>query len=343
MSAYVYLKKGYRLSSATRFWFIVSLLLILPILVLSLFIGPVNLSFSDTWSDDLLTQRVLWELRFPRLLVVSLAGALLALAGAVVQSLFRNPLADPGLIGVSAGAALAAVAWQVFAIQFSSGSLGYIGMPFAAFLGGMLVTLFVIRLARTSSGVSSLTILLAGIAVNAFAGAGIAGLKYLSDSMTLRQVTFWLMGSVQTVSWGVVILLSLLTILVVPYFFRVSGQLNLLLLGEQQAQLLGLDVSRLQRQLVLITALIVGVVVSVVGLIGFVGLVVPHIVRLLLGPDNRILIPFSCVLGAGFMLSADLLSRTLISPAELPIGLITAMVGAPIFLLILVYQRRETA
>lgn len=328
------------MTSAARRILLLSSLLLLPLLVLALLLGPIPLGFADLFKDEPLTQRVLWELRFPRLLIVMLTGALLAVAGAVVQALFRNPLADPGLIGVSGGAALAAVAWQVLAVYIPVQFVAYIGMPIAAFAGGVLVTMFVIAISRSAVGVSSLTLLLAGIAINALAGAGISGLKYLTDSLTLRQVTFWLMGSVQTVSWWAVGVLGLLAVLAAPYLFRISGQLNLLLLGEQQAQLLGVEVDKLQLRLVLLTALIVGVVVSLVGLIGFVGLVVPHIVRLLFGPDNRILIPFCAVFGAMFLLLSDMLSRTLISPAELPIGLLTALIGAPVFLGILIHQRK---
>ena len=303
--------------------------------------GAVSLSLGDVWSGDEVARRVVLEIRLPRALLVMLAGGLLAVTGAVIQSLFRNPLADPGLIGVSAGAALAAVGWQVAVTLLGGGLLVSLGMPLAAFLGGMLVTLLVMRIAQTTEGVSSITLLLAGVAINAMAGAGIAGLKYLSDSMTLRQVTFWLMGNVQGVGWWHVVLLTIVAVVCIPWVLRFASVLNLLLLGEQQAQLLGVDTQRTYRQLVLMTALVVGSVVSLVGMIGFVGLVVPHVIRLLFGPDNRQLLPLSFLLGAGLLLFADLLSRTLVAPAELPIGLITALVGSPVFLLMIRAGRRR--
>ena len=320
----------------------ISAWVLLPVLMLlSLLNGSAVLSLSDIWEGSDLSRRILYELRLPRVLLVMLSGGLLAIAGAVVQALFRNPLADPGLIGVSGGAALAAVAWQVVAsAALGSGIWVSAGTPLAAFAGGMLVTFFVIRIARNTSGISALTLLLTGIAINAIAGAGIAGLKYLSDSMTLRQVTFWLMGNVQGASWWAVLMLLLISVIFVPVLIRHAVRLNLLLLGEQQALLLGIDVEKTQRRLVLITALMVGAVVSMVGLIGFVGLVVPHLVRLVNGPDNRFLLPMSFLLGALLLLLADLVARIIAAPAELPIGLITALIGGPVFLFMIAYQQR---
>ncbi|WP_372742450.1 FecCD family ABC transporter permease [Neptunomonas sp.] len=320
----------------------ISAWVLLPVLMLlSLLNGSAVLSLSDIWEGRDLSRRILYELRLPRVLLVMLSGGLLAIAGAVVQALFRNPLADPGLIGVSGGAALAAVAWQVVAsAALGSGIWVSAGTPLAAFAGGMLVTFFVIRIARNTSGISALTLLLTGIAINAIAGAGIAGLKYLSDSMTLRQVTFWLMGNVQGASWWAVLMLLLISVIFVPVLIRHAVRLNLLLLGEQQALLLGIDVEKTQRRLVLITALMVGAVVSMVGLIGFVGLVVPHLVRLVNGPDNRFLLPMSFLLGALLLLLADLVARIIAAPAELPIGLITALIGGPVFLFMIAYQQR---
>jgi iron complex transport system permease protein len=323
------------------FWVVVLMLLPL-IMLLSLLNGSAALSLTDLWSGSDLTRRILYELRLPRILVVMLCGGLLAISGAVVQALFRNPLADPGLIGVAGGAALAAVTWQVVvSATLGAGVWLSVGMPLAAFLGGMLVTFLVIRIARNASGISSLTLLLTGIAINTIAGAGIAGLKYLSDSMTLRQVTFWLMGNVQAASWWAVLLLLIISIVFVPVLVRHAGTLNILLLGEQQALLLGVDVEKTQRRLVVITALIVGAVVSMVGLIGFVGLVVPHLVRLINGPDNRFLLPMSFLSGALLLLIADLVARNVAAPAELPIGLITALIGGPVFLFMITYRQRE--
>ncbi|MBV1788910.1 iron ABC transporter permease [Marinobacterium sp. D7] len=320
------------------------MLLILALLLVSLFslnYGALELG-PQAWLDPLGDQgRVLYQLRLPRLLLSLFAGALLATTGAAAQALFRNPLADPSLIGVSAGASLAVVTLMVlFGGWLLEHRLDALLLPLAAFVGGLASTLLVVRLSRTLSGISVTTLLLTGMAINAIAIAGIGGLKYLSDSQTLRQASFWLLGNLSADGWMPVLVLMAVALPVLLLLAREGRELNLLLLGVSQAQLLGVDVQSLQRRLVLLCALGVGAVVAFGGLISFVGLIVPHLMRLLCGPDNRHLLLHCALLGALFMALADLLSRVLVSPAELPVGILTALIGGPFFLSILVYRLR---
>lgn len=314
-------------------------LLILALLLAclaSLNLGAFDIS-PDAWiTPDSDAGRVLYQLRLPRLLLTLFAGALLGATGAAAQALFRNPLADPSLIGVSAGSALAVVSLMVLAGGWLRlHGIDLLAMPLAAFGGGLATTMLVMRLARTLSGVSVTTLLLTGMAVNAIASAGIGMLKYLADGVSLRQASFWLLGNLAVEGWLPVLVLMTIAFPVLMLLAREGRELNVLLLGVPQAQLLGVDVESLQRRLVLLCALGVGAVVAFGGLIGFVGLIVPHLVRLLCGPDNRYLLPHSALLGALFLVVADLLSRLLVAPAQLPIGILTALVGGPFFLLIL--------
>ncbi|NVK39617.1 MAG: iron chelate uptake ABC transporter family permease subunit [Oceanospirillaceae bacterium] len=316
------------------------LLLLPPVMLLSLLVGPVSLTPEQLLIPGSRDFLILFELRLPRLLLSLFAGALLALTGASIQALFRNPLADPGLIGISAGAALAAVAALVFGGHWLLGALGPLLLPLSAFVGGLAVTALVARIARTPQGISVTTMLLAGIALNSIAAAAIGVMKYFSDELTLRQVTFWLLGNLHRTDWSSALLLTALALPVLVLLLREGQMLNLLLLGEQQARLLGVVTHRLQRRLVLLVALGVGAVVSLGGLIGFVGLVVPHLIRLMCGPDNRALMPLSAMMGAVLLTLADVVSRVLVSPAELPIGIVTALVGGPFFLFMILYRQR---
>lgn len=314
--------------------------LCLPLVVLlALNTGEVGIVAAELWQPHSLSQQVLFELRLPRLLLTLLGGALLGVTGAAIQAMFRNPLADPSLIGVSAGAGLAAVAVLVFGAELVARA-GVLVLPLSAFLGGLGATWLVARIARSLDGVSVTTMLLVGIAVNAIAASAISGMKYFSDAFTLRQVVFWLMGGLQYQGWREVAVLALVALPVLVGLSLQGAVLNLLLLGERQAALLGVSVIRCHRILILLSALGVGAVVAVGGMIGFVGLVVPHLVRLLVGPDNRYLLPLSALLGALFLTLADVAARSLIAPAELPLGVVTALVGGPFFLLMIIYRRR---
>ena len=282
-------------------------------------------------------QAVLNSIRLPRVLLAVIVGAALAVSGAALQGLFRNPLADPGLIGISSGAALA-VALMIVIIGPLPGILGLYGLSIAAFMGGLLTSIVIFRFAGLTGASSVTYILLAGIAINALASAGTGFLAYLSDDQELRSLTFWTMGSLGGALWpGVLICVSL----VIPATFvlyRNAQRLNILLLGESEARHLGVDSERLKRNIIICTAISVGAAVAVSGIIGFVGLVIPHLIRLTLGPDHRLLIPASALLGAIILIIADTVSRTLLAPAEIPVGIFTSLIGGPFFLWLLIKQ-----
>lgn len=281
---------------------------------------------------------VFFNIRLPRLVLGLTAGAGLGLAGALMQGLFRNPLADPGLIGVSSGAALAA------GVSIVMGSLWFPDLPRAlgswtlvlmAFAGGLSVTVLIYLLSRGEGGTRVGLMLLAGIAVNALAGAGLGLLSFLATDEQLRNLQFWLLGSLGGARWSAVALVSAITLIAGGAGLGLARALNALALGEAQAVLLGVPVERVKLIAIVVTALVVGAVTATTGIIGFVGLVAPHMVRLLGGPDHRWLLPGSALLGAVLVLLADAVARTVLQPAELPLGVITAMVGVPFFLLLL--------
>lgn len=282
-------------------------------------------------------QIVVVELRLPRVLLAIVVGALLAQSGAVMQGLFRNPLADPGIVGVSSGAAVGAIV----AIAWLAPSLGYWAIPVCAFVGGLMTTFLVYGLAKTRDGTSVMLILLAGIAIAAIAGALIGFISYFSNDQTLRDLSLWQMGSLAggdqlnlTIAFGAFVLLAIA-------FQRRAAALNALLLGEAEARYLGIAVEKLKIELIVLTAVGVGVAVSCSGIIGFVGLVVPHIIRMISGPDHRILLPLSAVCGALLLVFADLIGRLVVQPAELPIGIVTALIGAPFFIFLLLQMKRN--
>ncbi|WP_177454501.1 iron ABC transporter permease [Pseudomonas sp. Irchel 3E13] len=321
---------------------------------LSLALGPVSLPLMDTLraglrllglpvNGDGLEQAelILGQIRLPRTLLGLAVGAVLALAGVAMQGLFRNPLADPGLVGVSSGAALGAAVAIV-------GSAWVGGVPEAiapyllslcAFLGGLGVTALVYRLGRRDGQTSVSTMLLAGIALTALASSAVGLFTYLADDATLRTLTFWNLGSLNGASYQRLWPLVLVATAVALWLPRRAEALNALLLGESEARHLGIEVESLKRELVFCTALGVGAAVAAAGLIGFVGLVVPHLVRLLSGPDHRVLLPASLLAGASLLLFADLIARLALAPAELPIGIVTAFIGAPFFLYLLLRGR----
>lgn len=337
-----------------RSLFIALGLLLALALLLSLALGPVSLPLLDACkaalrllglplSGDGLEQAelIIGQIRMPRTLLGLAVGAVLALSGVAMQGLFRNPLADPGLVGVSSGAALGA------AIAIVGGaSLG--GLPDAiapyllsasAFAGGLVVTALVYRLGSRNGQTSVSTMLLAGIALTALAGAMIGLFTYLADDATLRTLTFWNLGSLNGASYTRLWPLLVVTIGVGLWLPKRAKALNALLLGESEARHLGFDVERVKRELVFCTALGVGAAVAAAGMIGFIGLVVPHLVRLLVGPDHRVLLPASALAGAALLLFADVVARLVLAPAELPIGIVTALIGAPFFLYLLLRGR----
>lgn len=297
------------------------------------------------WDDPSITdaqRAVVMTVRVPRVLLALLAGAGLACAGVMMQALFRNPLADPALIGVSAGAALGAVATIVLGatlLQGLSKALGVWTLPTAAFVGALVTATLVFKLSSRDGQVDATTMLLCGIAVNALTGAGIGLLTYLATDEQLRNLTFWSLGSLGAASWSSLLGAAPAIVLMVLVGPWLAHQLNALLLGESEALHLGVAVERLKRVVVALTAASAGAVVAVCGVIGFVGLVAPHMARLLVGPDHRYVLPLASLIGATLLTAGDLVARTAVRPAELPIGILTAFMGAPFFLWLL--RRRQ--
>lgn len=279
---------------------------------------------------------VILDLRLPRTLLALMVGAILAQSGAVMQGLFRNPLADPGIIGASIGAALGAA---LVIVLLPTSMQGYL-LPIAAFLGALVITLLVFKLAQDDRGTSVVMLLLAGVAVTAFVGAVMGFLNVIADDQALRDITLWQMGSVAQASNESLALCFLVLLATAMYIQHHAQALNALLLGESEARHLGIDVEHLKIKLIVAATIGVGVTVSIAGNIGFIGLVVPHLVRMLCGPDHRILLPLSALIGAVLLLAADISARLLMIPRELPVGLLTAALGAPFFVILLIKQRR---
>lgn len=288
-------------------------------------------------SLDQMQETVLTQIRLPRVLLAGLVGAGLAVSGASMQGLFRNPLADPGLIGVSSGAALAVAVLIVLGGKFA-GTLGLYGMSVAAFSGGLVASLLIFRIAATSGTFSVTYLLLAGIAINALSGAATGFLTYLSDDQQLRTFTFWTMGSLGGALWPSVIVAASIILPTIFILMRYARSLNVLMLGEDEAKHLGVKTKDLKRVVVICAALCVGASVAVSGMIGFIGLLVPHLIRLMISSDHRQLIPLAAVLGAVLLILADTLARVVVAPSEMPVGVLTSMIGGPFFLWLLVRQ-----
>ncbi|MCJ0763785.1 FecCD family ABC transporter permease [Variovorax terrae] len=278
------------------------------------------------------------NIRLPRLLLGMAAGAGLGMAGALMQGLFRNPLADPGLIGISSGAALAAGVTIVLGSWWFPElprTLGSWTLVLMAFLGGLAVTLLIYALSQSQGGTRMGLMLLAGVAINALAGAGLGLLSFMASDEQLRSLQFWLLGSLGGARWSAVALVAGVVLAAVCAGLAWARPLNAIALGEPQAALLGVDVERVKRRVVAVTALAVGAVTATTGIIGFVGLIAPHWVRLIAGPDHRVVLPGSALLGAALVLAADAVARTVAQPAELPLGVLTAFIGVPMFLVML--------
>lgn len=322
------------------------------LLLISLLVAASNGPFALSWRDvlqrgtgdagDISGAEVFWHIRAPRLAMGLLAGSALGVAGAMVQGLFRNPLADPGLIGVQAGAALGAAAFIVLlplagwtVAGFHTGWLGVGGTMLGAFATALLTTALVWRLARQHGQVAVTRLLLVGVAVNALAGSALGLLTHFATDTQLRALTFWMLGSLAPSHWlavACVLPAVLLTCALAP---RLAAPLDALSLGEAQATLSGVNVASLQRRCVALAALAVAAVTAVIGMVGFIGLLAPHLVRLLCGPSHRAVLPGSALLGASLVLLADTAARTALAPAEMPLGVLTGLIGAPTFLWLL--------
>ncbi len=304
-----------------------------------------KLSLSST-EPDALSRTVIWDLRMPRVIMAAAVGASLSLSGAVMQGLFRNPLADPGIIGVSSGAAAGGVLAILLGGVIAQTLPDFVqyALPTFAIAGGVGVTFLIYRLSSIGGRTHIATMLLTGIAVNALAAAliGFAVTRFADDAQ-IRSITFWTLGSLMGATWQSALTVTGVAVAGSLYILRQGRALNAFLLGESEAFQLGVSVQTVKRILIFISAAMVGITVAGCGIIGFIGLVVPHMVRLTLGPDHRWLLPGSCVLGAATLLLADFGARTLVAPAELQIGILTALIGGPFFLFLLMAQKRRFA
>lgn len=285
---------------------------------------------------------VVWSIRLPRVLLGIGVGSGLAMAGVVLQGLFRNPLADPALVGVTSGAAFGATLMIVLGTtcwpQLAQ-RLGLFTLPAAALAGGLAVTCLIYRLAMRNGLTALPTMLLAGIAINALLGAAIGAMSFIASDQQLRTLTFWSLGSLGNASWDIIALQMPVLLIAIVGMWALRKPLNALILGEAEASHLGVRMQSLKRAAIFWVALAVAVAVAFTGMIGFIGLAAPHIVRLLIGADHRFVMPGAALLGASLILAADLLARTLVAPAEIPVGILTALLGAPFFLLLLRRQR----
>lgn len=284
-------------------------------------------------------ETIIWLIRLPRVVLAALVGASLAIAGAVFQGLFRNPMADPYIIGVSSGASLGAAVAIVFSVDINI--LGLSAVPLLAFIGALLTLIVVYRLSKVGGKVAVLTLLLAGIAVSSLLSAAVSLLMFLGGEK-LHQLIFWLMGSFSGRQWNYVKM-------GIPYFFLgltavffYARDLNAMLLGEEPAQHLGIDVENVKKILLVGASLLTAAAVSCGGVIGFIGLIIPHIVRIMIGPDHRILLPAVAFIGAISLVAADAIARTVLAPMEIPVGIITTLCGGPFFIYLL-RQRKNKA
>lgn len=287
---------------------------------------------------------VLSIVRIPRVMMGVFVGAALGISGAAIQGVFRNPLAEPGLIGISAGASLmSSLIIMLEATLFAGMSLmaGYYLLPVSAFIGAAVASVLVYNISKTNGKPNIATMLLAGIAINALAGALTGLISFMADDQQLRNITFWMLGSLAGTTLQTLFVVApfiLIPVFILPFQGKM---LNAFVLGESQAEQLGMRPSVIKRRVVLLATLAVGAAVSVSGIIGFVGLLVPHIIRLIGGVDNRYVLPASAIMGALVLTVADMLSRILLPPIELPIGVITALLGTPVFIYILVKDKKK--
>lgn len=329
----------------------VGLVVLIVVVLFSAATGAVTVPPAAWWSmltggvqHDARQEAVLMVVRLPRVLLAVLAGAALAVGGAAMQALFRNPLADPSIIGISSGAGLMAALAISVTVPFAAVIGAWaapIALPIMAFVGALGSALLVFGIARDGRRTNVAAMLLAGIGVTAIAGALTGMLTYMASNEQLRSITFWMLGSLGGADRTAITIMLVAVPLPMLLILRLNRQLNALALGEQQARLIGVDAERVKRIIIVCTAIMVGASVALCGVIGFLGLVVPHVARMMGGADNRYVLPASMLGGAVLLCLADTLARTIAAPAEIPIGVITALCGAPVFLFLLVRNKRE--
>lgn len=314
-----------------------------PWQVLAILLHKIHIPLPVSYSSNM--EAVLLIIRLPRVVLGILTGAGLALAGAALQGLFRNPLADPGLIGISAGASVGAVLMIVFQailpLWLNTGWLHYYAMNIAAFCGAFIAAWLIIRIARTNSGSAVTMMLLGGIAINALCMSFTWLMAYVSTNEQMRSIIFWTMGSLGGATWETVMAVSPFILVPVIFLPQLAEALNVFALGENEAKHIGVKVEALKLKLLLLSTMVVAASVAVAGVIGFVGLVIPHIIRQFTGPSYKILFPCAALAGAILLTVADLFSRTVAAPAELPVGIVTAILGAPFFIWLIMKEKRS--
>lgn len=321
-----------------RLYFAICILFLAVTVILSISLGSVNMTMAEIINTLLgrsggTQSIILLKLRLPRTLQAAVVGFGLAIAGTFFQGLFRNPMADPYVLGISSGAAFGATIGIVL-------GYGFFGIGFTAFLTALATICTVYVIAKQGTKISMTTMLLAGITLSTFLHSIISLMMLLAHDQ-LSRIVFWTMGGFGYISWREVIFSVPLIILSAGLLFFYARDLNVLITGDEAAEHLGIDTERLKKIILVIGSLITAVSVSISGIIGFVGLIVPHIARLIIGPDNRVLVPFSALFGAGFMVLADTLARILIRPSEMPVGIITAALGGPFFIYLLVKNKKQ--
>ncbi|MCG3692246.1 FecCD family ABC transporter permease [Aliarcobacter butzleri] len=331
---------------------VIFLILLIISMALNLTIGAFGISTNEILNtlfkpeENKIYYQVIMDIRLPRIILAVLVGIAFGISGAMMQTLFKNPLADPGLIGVSAGASAGVVIFMLFGNFLPNfiydGFLSYLSLPFSAFLGAIITIFIIYKLSTVYNKVAVTVMLLAGIAINAMLGAIVGLFTYVSTEEELKSFTFWTMGSLA--DGNIKVIFTLIPIVLTTYLFAHNKkvELNLMLLGEDEAKNSGVNTEKLKKMIILFVSLSIGASVAFCGIIGFIGLVVPHIARLIVGSNHKFFIPLSAILGAFVLLWADSLSRTIIAPAELPIGIITAILGAPFFLWLLLKNRQNS-
>lgn len=308
--------------------------------ITTLFLNGIGITDTET---SFQSYSIFWHIRLPRVCFGLLIGSTLSVAGAGLQGLFRNPLADPGLVGISSGAVLFTALFIVFGFQTSNTFLHNFGLSFFTFFGATLTTFLIFKLASRNNTTNVANMLLAGIAINALCSSGTGFLFFLAEDDQLRDLTFWTLGSLGGASWDLVLTLLPIALITIVFIPSLAKKLDAFTLGEEDAECLGVNVQKMKITLIILVALGVGVCVAFSGTIGFVGLVVPHIIRLTIGSNHYALFILSAILGGTLLCFADLACRLLVVPAELPIGILTAILGTPMFLFLLISQNKKTA
>ncbi|MBP2032763.1 iron complex transport system permease protein [Clostridium algifaecis] len=338
-----------------RFTFYIGTILLFFIIIISTTFGTANISFIESlkvilskvpFINNFISTYaipenhilIILKIRLPRIILSALVGMGLSIVGAAFQSIFKNPMADPYILGISSGAALGAALGFVFKLE--SSLLNSAAITITAFIGAIISTILVYNIARVKNKIPTTTLLLAGVSVS-FLLSSLISIIMVFNRDEVEQIVFWTMGSVSTANFNEIILLTPFLFIGILVLLCFSKDLNIILTGDETARSLGIEVEKVKRIVLVVSSMVVAACVAVSGIIGFVGLIIPHVVRLLLGPNNKILMPFSLIFGAGFMVISDTLARTIASPAEIPVGSITALFGAPYFIYLLIKSKKK--